>query len=76
MPSGGEIIFSAVRRTVEPATKGTMGLSPGSYIVIAMADTGCGMDQATLARAVEPFFTTKGVGQGTGSWVGHGAWFC
>jgi CheY-like chemotaxis protein len=41
-------------------------LSAGSYIVISVADDGCGMDQATLARAAEPFFTTKGFGRGTG----------
>ena len=41
-------------------------LQPGSYIRLSISDTGSGMDEATLARAVEPFFSTKGVGKGTG----------
>ncbi|MGP3698473.1 PAS domain-containing protein [Rhodobacter sp. NSM] len=41
-------------------------LAPGSYLEIWVTDTGGGMDEATLARAMEPFFTTKGVGKGTG----------
>ena len=42
------------------------GLPPGRYVCIWVRDTGEGMDEPTLARAVEPFFTTKGVGKGTG----------
>jgi CheY-like chemotaxis protein/two-component sensor histidine kinase len=41
-------------------------LASGHYVRLAVADTGCGMDEETLRRAVEPFFTTKGVGHGTG----------
>ena len=41
-------------------------LRPGRYVRIVAVDTGTGMDQATLARAVEPFFSTKGIGKGTG----------
>ncbi len=41
-------------------------LAPGSYVRISVEDTGCGMDEAVAARAIEPFFTTKGIGKGTG----------
>ena len=41
-------------------------LAPGAYVRLTVADTGGGMSEATLARAAEPFFTTKPLGQGTG----------
>jgi PAS domain S-box-containing protein len=64
MPGGGVLTVGA---TAEAVTAGQVaGLAPGSYVRLTVADTGVGMDPATLARAVEPFFSTKGVGRGTG----------
>ncbi|MDA9401395.1 hybrid sensor histidine kinase/response regulator [Bradyrhizobium sp. CCBAU 45389] len=64
MPDGGKLCISAKARRVERAHES--GLMPGTYVCISVADTGIGMDEDTLAHAVEPFFSTKGVGQGTG----------
>jgi signal transduction histidine kinase len=64
MPSGGTVVIRVYRELVS-AGGGANG-APLPYIGIAVADTGCGMDEATVRRATEPFFTTKGVGKGTG----------
>jgi len=64
MPDGGAITLSARNETIGPGT--SEPLPPGDYVCLTVADTGVGMDQATLARATDPFFTTKGVGKGTG----------
>jgi signal transduction histidine kinase len=64
MPGGGTLTIAARAQTVTPGDPG--GLEPGSYVSISVVDTGIGMDEATLARATEPFFTTKGIGKGTG----------
>jgi PAS domain S-box-containing protein len=64
MPGGGTITISTNEETVGPGHP--TSLAPGVYACLAVNDTGHGMDEATLARATEPFFTTKGVGKGTG----------
>ncbi|MBI0539164.1 response regulator [Roseomonas sp. KE2513] len=64
MPDGGRLTISAAEQILLPGTSD--GLKAGKYVLLSVADTGQGMDAATLARATEPFFTTKGVGKGTG----------
>ena len=64
MPKGGTITISVSQHSIAGAHP--TGFAPGSYACLAVTDTGSGMDEATLARATEPFFTTKGIGKGTG----------
>ena len=64
MPEGGTITISVTEHSI--AGGHPTGLPPGQYACLAVSDTGHGMDEATLARATEPFFTTKGIGKGTG----------
>ena len=63
MPDGGTITISARRETV--GTDHNL-LEPGDYVVLLVEDQGEGMDEETLTKAAEPFFTTKGIGKGTG----------
>jgi signal transduction histidine kinase len=63
MPDGGVIELRVNRRQV---TNDAGRLRPGTYLRIQIADTGVGMDQATLSKAIEPFFSTKPLGKGTG----------
>ena len=65
MPSGGRLTIGAAAQSVGGVGPETR-LQPGDYIRIGITDTGVGMDEATLAKATDPFFTTKGPGKGTG----------
>jgi len=64
MPDGGTITVSASEEWIEEGTGS--GLEPGCYVKLSFYDTGVGMARETLARAVEPFFSTKSIGMGTG----------
>ena len=64
MPGGGSIRITAEDMALEAGA--VPGLKPGRYVRLSVRDQGEGMDEETLARAIEPFFTTKGVGKGTG----------
>jgi PAS domain S-box-containing protein len=69
MPAGGVIGIRAACRVISDAPGAPAppdALPPGRYLCIRVIDTGIGMDAATLARATEPFFSTKGAGRGTG----------
>jgi CheY-like chemotaxis protein/two-component sensor histidine kinase len=64
MPEGGTLTISAAAEAV--GSDHPCKLEPGRYVRLSVADTGVGMEPDVLARAVEPFFSTKGVGRGTG----------
>ena len=61
MPRGGTLTLAA---GCEDGAAGS--LAEGAYVCLTVADTGCGIEPAVLARVTEPFFTTKPIGQGTG----------
>lgn len=64
MPQGGTISITAARHVL--GENNDPGLPAGAYVCLAVRDMGEGMDEATLTHATEPFFTTKGVGKGSG----------
>jgi PAS domain S-box-containing protein len=63
MPHGGTVTVIAQHESVGLAEQ---SLAPGEYVRLSVVDEGEGMDEAVLAQATEPFFTTKGIGKGTG----------
>jgi two-component system, cell cycle sensor histidine kinase and response regulator CckA len=66
MPGGGDIYLETKNVTVDDASVGLAGLGPGRYVRVSVIDTGVGMDEKTLQRIFEPFFSTKKMGRGSG----------
>jgi len=67
MPKGGKITIETTHVVLdETYCRSHAEVKPGRYIMLALSDNGCGMDEQTKARIFEPFFTTKEPGKGTG----------
>ena len=67
MPDGGRLIIETENAYLgEDFAIRHWEAEPGNYVLITVSDTGCGMDEETIKHIFEPFYTTKGIGKGTG----------
>ncbi len=66
MPKGGKLFVKTQKSDIEEGQEAAPSVAAGRYVVLVVADTGCGMDEETKAHIFEPFFTTKDIGMGTG----------
>lgn len=66
MPSGGTIYIETKNISIDEQESLNVNIKPGAYTKISITDTGIGMDETTKKRVFEPFFTTRGLGEGTG----------
>lgn len=71
MQGGGKLDISTRKVTIDSeGCKSYLNCSPGDYVVITVSDTGCGMDEVTLAKIFDPFFSTKPRGAAKGMGLG------
>jgi len=66
MPSGGQLDITVSRETLTSEVAKKLALKSGDYIVTSISDNGIGMPEEIIKKAIDPFFTTKGVGEGSG----------
>jgi PAS domain S-box-containing protein len=67
MPTGGSLTIKTEKAVLDEEFREAHGFGhPGAYVVLSVSDTGVGMDASTMERIFDPFFSTKGLGKGTG----------